>query len=235
MGNLLNEYLSNKGFLDTDLFKFKAVFCDSGQIIAGKKEDWLYTNFPFLDSEGNTKEIQILDILHNKISRYKSEGCNSAIFVPLFRLSGEFTGMSIRKLGVPSKHDSWFLPGTRKIDLLYNLVDAFEPAVKKNSILVTEGVYDTIALCKYGFTNSVALLGTNMSNIQFFQLMSMVDNIALCLDNDTAGNNAIDKIMAAHAGSVTFWRVDIDKDPDEFLKEHGATEFKKRIIKCTKN
>ena len=41
--------------------------------------------------------------------------------------------------------------------------------------------------------------------------------------------------MAAHAGSVTFWRVDIDKDPDEFLKEHGATEFKKRIIKCTKN
>ena len=234
MGNSLIEYLNKKGFEDTDLFKFNAVFYDDGHIIAGEQEPWLYTKFEYIDQDGVSCTSDILDVIYKKIARYKTEGCFSAIFVPLFRLSGEFTGISIRKMDNTSKHDSWFLPGTRKIDLLYNLVNAFDYAVSKNSIIVTEGVYDTIALCKYGFANSVSLLGTSMSNIQFFQLMSMVDNIALCLDNDTAGNNAIEKIIGAHKGEVTFWRVNIDKDPDEFLKEHGAAEFKKRIVKCTK-
>ena len=172
----------------------------------------------------------LIDILKKKERQYFNEGVTSAIFVPLFNLCDEFVGMSIRKMG-ESKHDSWFMPGERKIDLIYNLNNAIIPASNKSSIIITEGVYDTIALKKYGFLNSVSILGTHMSNIQFFQLISVVNNIALCLDNDEAGKKAIRKIYEDHKDDVTFYTVNINKDPDEFLKENGATEFRKRIFK----
>lgn len=226
---LLNEYLAKKGFTPEDLFAVQAVIMDEGDFHTAQDNAWLNKPYEVTTPEGEKQTITPMQVLEKKRFRYKEEGCTSAIFVPLFRLSGDFTGFSIRRMHAESKHDSWFMPGSKKVDLLYNLIDAFNYAAEKNSVIVTEGVYDTIALRKHGFKNSVALLGTHMSNIQFFQLMSVVENIALCLDNDEAGKKAIKRIADEHKGSVKFWTVNIDKDPDEFLSEHGPVEFKKRI------
>ena len=49
-----------------------------------------------------------------KAFRYHNEGCDAAIFVPLFKLNGEFTGLSIRKMCDSSKQDSWFVPGDQE-------------------------------------------------------------------------------------------------------------------------
>lgn len=228
MNELLKEYLTKKGFTPEQLFAYKAVIYDTDKFVINQAESWLDIK---IQPEETGRQYTVLDVLKNKVDRYKNEGCYSAIFVPLFTLTGDFTGLSIRKMHPDSKHDSWFIPGSRKIDLLYNLNNAFSYAVKKNSIIITEGVYDTIALCNHGFKNTVALLGTNMSHLQFFQLMSIVDNIALCLDNDQAGLGAMQKIIKAWPTAMKYYSVDIDKDPDEFLKEHGADEFRRRIHK----
>ena len=223
----LNKYLELKGFTENDLYDNNAIILDNdGFIGPTDKTKWVNT---LVVSDGD-KEYTVIDILKKKERQYFNEGVTSAIFVPLFNLCDEFVGMSIRKMG-ESKHDSWFMPGERKIDLIYNLNNAIIPASNKSSIIITEGVYDTIALKKYGFLNSVSILGTHMSNIQFFQLISVVNNIALCLDNDEAGKKAIRKIYEDHKDDVTFYTVNINKDPDEFLKENGATEFRKRIFK----
>ena len=223
----LNKYLELKGFTENDLYDNNAIILDNdGFIGPTDKTKWVNT---VVVSDGD-KEYTVIDILKKKERQYFNEGVTSAIFVPLFNLCDEFVGMSIRKMG-ESKHDSWFMPGERKIDLIYNLNNAIIPASNKSSIIITEGVYDTIALKKYGFLNSVSILGTHMSNIQFFQLISVVNNIALCLDNDEAGKKAIRKIYEDHKDDVTFYTVNISKDPDEFLKENGATEFRKRIFK----
>ena len=228
MNQKLNEYLNKKGFTTDDLVSYKAVIYDTDHFEMKQHEDWLDVKIVFSDK--NT-EYTVFDVLKSKVDRYKTEGCFSAIFIPLFTLTGDFTGLSIRKMHEEMKHDSWFIPGTRKLDLLFNLNNAFDYAVKKNSIIITEGVYDTMALAKHGFRNTVALLGTNMSYLQFFQLLSIVDNVALCLDNDNAGISAMEKIIKAWPGCMKYYKVDIDKDPDEFLKEHGAVEFKRRIHK----
>ena len=223
----LNKYLELKGFTENDLYDNNAIILDNdGFIGPTDKTKWVNT---VVVSDGD-KEYTVIDILKKKERQYFNEGVTSAIFVPLFNLCDEFVGMSIRKMG-ESKHDSWFMPGERKIDLIYNLNNAIIPASNKSSIIITEGVYDTIALKKYGLFNSVSILGTHMSNIQFFQLISVVNNIALCLDNDEAGKKAIRKIYEDHKDDVTFYTVNINKDPDEFLKENGATEFRKRIFK----
>lgn len=228
----LNEYLEKKGFTPDSLIKYHTIFLDNGTLCMDRKYNWLDQIIISEDKASKEeKKFTVLDILKGKVYKYSLGGVTSALFVPLFKLGGEFTGFSIRKMSDESKHDSWFIPGTRKIDLLYNLANAYKYAVNKNSIIITEGVYDTIALCNNGFKNAVALLGTHMSNIQFFQLSSMVENIALCLDNDDAGIKAMEKIVNAYKGSATFWKVNIDTDPDEFLKTHGSVEFKKRISK----
>ena len=233
---LINAYLAKKGFTEDDLYKAQAVFLDNGNLKTNQQYPWLKQVVATEPLEDGTEiHKTTLDVINGKAFRYHNEGCDAAIFVPLFKLNGEFTGLSIRKMCDSSKQDSWFVPGTRKIDLLYNLVNAFDTAVMKNSIIITEGVYDTLALVKHGFANSVALLGTHISNIQFFQLMSMVENVALCLDNDTAGTDAMNKIVSTYKNAVTFWKVDIDKDPDEFLAQHGALEFRKRIHKWQTN
>lgn len=231
MNTKLIEYLNKKGFTAEQLYTFKAVIVSDGKIYHGESQDlyhWLNTEI-IEDADGI--KYTALDVVRNKANRYNNEGCSAAIFVPLFTLDGTFTGLSIRKMHDEMKHDSWFVPGKRKIDLLYNLNNAFEYAVKKNSVIITEGVYDAIALANYGFKNAVALLGTNMSYLQYFQLLSIVDNVALCLDNDAAGISAMEKIVKAWPNSMKYYRVNIDKDPDEFLKEHGAAEFKKRITR----
>lgn len=227
MNKQLHDYFEKKGFTAEQLFKFNAVICDGEKLITGQQEPWL--DSVVCEATAEYPENKAIDIVRGKMARYKKEGCDAAIFMPLFRLEGEFTGFSIRKMDPVNKHDSWFVPGSRKVDLLYNLNRAFETAVRKNSLIITEGVYDTIALCNNGFNNTVALLGTNLSNLQYFQILSTVEHVALCLDNDQAGNAAMDKIVKTYPNELKFYKVEIDKDPDEFLKEHTPEEFSKRI------
>lgn len=232
--SMLTQYMSLKGFTLDDLFNFNCIVVDKNNYLSNKDCVWLNSLVEYAVPDQPNVVCSVKDIIKKKMYRYNNEGCDSAIFVPLFRLSGEFTGFSIRRMDPVNKHDSWFIPGTRKLDMLFNLTKAFDFAAKKNSIIITEGVYDTMALVKHGFNNAVALLGTSMSPIQFFQLSSIVDNIALCLDNDNAGIKAMSKIVSSFKDfNINFYKVNIDKDPDEFLTEHGASEFKRRIQKWT--
>ena len=224
----LQNYLDLKGFKPEDLYANHAVIMDDDKfMLADGGEKWVDQQVAY--NEDN-KVVTARDILIAKSQQYLMDNCTAAIFVPLFNLQGDFTGLSIRKM-CDKKHDSWFVPGSRKIDLVYNLNESFNACVRKNSIILTEGVYDTIALKKYGLANCGALLGTNMSNLQFFQLFSIVDNIALCLDDDEAGHKAVAHIVQTYGKFAKFYTVNIDCDPDEFLKANGPEVFRKRIVK----
>ena len=128
--HLLNEYLAKKGCIPEDLYEHHAVFLDEGNILsADDKSSWLYKDFLFVDPEGKETKLTPHDVILKKRYQYSLDNCESAIFIPLFKLSGEFTGFSIRKIGGSTKHDSWFVPGHKKIDLLFNLITSSEHAV----------------------------------------------------------------------------------------------------------
>lgn len=231
----LNNYLIKKGFTIQDLFKADACIADNGKLYYGNDDPsyWLYQKSGIKDKNNTDLELTIMDIITNKLRVYGFSGCRSAIFVPIYSLLGKVIGMSIRKMHDEQKHDSWFKPGCRKIDTIYGLNTAFKDITLKQSIILTEGVYDTIALRKYGFTQACALLGTHMSNLQFFQVASITKNICLCLDNDDAGLKACNKIIDTYSkiygDIIKFYILGLDKDPDEFLKEHSPEELKRRL------
>ena len=98
-----------------------------------------------------------------------------------------------------------------------------------DSVILVEGNMDVISLHQAGFQNTVAALGTSFTNEQAKILSRYTKEIILTLDSDAAGVKA-----AARAGEIlknTGLKVRVvsvpdGKDPDEFIKKHGAARFR---------
>ncbi|MAB54570.1 MAG: DNA primase [Synechococcus sp. CPC35] len=118
---------------------------------------------------------------------------------------------------------------------LFGLDKATNPIRKADRAVVVEGYFDVIAMHAAGITNAVAALGTALSNQQITQLCRISDSkrIILNFDADGAGvraaNRAIGEVeQLALQGQLELRVLHLPsgKDPDEFLKGHGAGEYR---------
>ena len=96
---------------------------------------------------------------------------------------------------------------------------------KKRSILV-EGYMDAIRLHKTGFTETVASLGTSLTEEQAKLLSRFADDCYICYDSDTAGQDATMRgmyILQENGVNVYVVSLPEGKDPDEFLSMESNT------------
>lgn len=103
---------------------------------------------------------------------------------------------------------------------------------KSEYFLLAEGYMDVIALHQAGFDSAVASLGTSLTEEQARLLSRYTKNVIICYDADSAGQNAAQRaidILGRAGLSVRVLRIPGAKDPDEFIKEHGAEAFRKLI------
>lgn len=103
---------------------------------------------------------------------------------------------------------------------------------KEKYFLVCEGYMDVISMYQAGFTNAVASLGTAFTEQHGMLMKRYVDEAVLCYDHDNAGKKAaIRAIGILRRAGLKIRVLDLApyKDPDEFMKNLGAEEFKKRI------
>ena len=100
------------------------------------------------------------------------------------------------------------------------------------SIILCEGYVDAIMMHQYGFTNTVASMGTALTTAQAKQLKSVCDKVIIMYDNDGAGEVATRKaVLVLLEEGITPYIVRLNgkKDPDEFLNAYGADAMKKHI------
>ncbi|MBQ8526424.1 MAG: DNA primase [Clostridia bacterium] len=100
---------------------------------------------------------------------------------------------------------------------------------KKNEVFLTEGYMDTIALIKSGFTNTVATLGTALTEQQAKMLSKIFKEIIICYDGDNAGCMARLRaitVLREHDIKISVIDMGASKDPDEFIKTNGVDRFK---------
>ena len=107
------------------------------------------------------------------------------------------------------------------------------------SAIICEGQLDLIACFMAGVTNVVAPQGTALTSDHGRVLSRYVDEIVLCFDSDNAGQNAavrsLESLLAAVLScgksklAVRVVSMPSGADPDSFIKEFGAEEFKKRV------
>ncbi len=112
---------------------------------------------------------------------------------------------------------------------LYNHGAARQSAGKGQPLIVAEGYMDVIALSEAGFGASVAPLGTAITEHQLQLLWRIADEPIIALDGDAAGlraaMRAVDLALPLlEAGkSLRFAIMPEGKDPDDLLREKGAT------------
>ena len=123
---------------------------------------------------------------------------------------------------------------------LFGLDKATNAIRKEDLAIVVEGYFDVIALYEAGIHNSVASLGTALSNQQITKLCRCTDSkrIVLNFDGDSAGIRAANRAITevehlAMQGQLELRVLHLPsgKDPDEFLKDNSFLEYKKLLDK----
>ena len=98
--------------------------------------------------------------------------------------------------------------------------------------IVVEGYMDVISVASAGITNIVASLGTAFTEEQAKLLMRYTRKIYFCYDSDEAGQRATIRaipIAMSQGATVKVIIIPDGKDPDEYIKKHGAESFKKLV------
>ncbi len=106
---------------------------------------------------------------------------------------------------------------------------------RKKQLLLCEGYMDVISLHRFGFTNSVATLGTALTSKQGSILHRYADEVLLMYDSDEAGvKAALRAIPILRHSGITPKVVNLEpyKDPDELLKAEGEAFLAKRIAEA---
>jgi DNA primase len=111
---------------------------------------------------------------------------------------------------------------------LYGLYQARQAMRNLNQALVVEGYMDCLKLHQAGIENTVATLGTALTQDQARLLRRFVEEVVLLFDGDDAGQReALRAIEVLHAEGLKIWVVSLPggKDPDEYLDLYGKEEF----------
>ena len=111
---------------------------------------------------------------------------------------------------------------------LYLLYEARNTMRNKSRSILVEGYMDALRLHKCGFKESVASLGTSLTEEQAKLLARFSDTCYICYDSDTAGQNAALRgmyILRAAGLDVRIVNIPEGKDPDEFLSSNPPEKF----------
>jgi len=159
------------------------------------------------------------------------------VMVPICDRQGRIIGFGGRSLdGAEPKYLN--SPETEVFEKgkhLFGLDKAVNAIRKDDRAVVVEGYFDVIALHAAGITNAVAALGTALSSQQITQLCRCCDSKRLILnfDTDRAGVRAaqraigeVEQLALQGQLELRVLQLPAGKDPDEFLKEHGAGDYR---------
>lgn len=153
------------------------------------------------------------------------------IMFPLYDVSGQVVGFSGRIYKDVDQNKYLNTKETdifKKGEMLYHYHVAREECRLKKSVIVMEGFMDVIRASIVGVKNTVALMGTALTNNQFNLIKRLSNNIILCLDGDDPGVKAMLSIgehLLDEGVEVKVVVLPDNDDPDSFILKHGKDRF----------
>ncbi len=216
-GKTARNYLSNRGINEETIKEFEIGLSldtrdDLTKLLVNKKY-----------------ELSIL----NKIglSNDDHDIYNDRVMFPLYNVSGQVVGFSGRIYKDVDQNKYLNTKETdifKKGEMLYHYHIAREECRLKKSVIVMEGFMDVIRASTIGIKNTVALMGTALTNNQFNLLKRLSNNIILCLDGDEPGMHAMLSIgdhLLELGVEVKVVVLPNDDDPDSFILKNGKDRF----------
>ena len=143
-----------------------------------------------------------------------------------------FSGRTINDTDKPKYKNSIESLVFKKSQLVYNYSNAKNHIRSSNEIVILEGFMDVISLERIEIKNSIAIMGTTLSDYHIKLFSKLTKNFKLFLDGDKAGVNASLKnammLMDINI-NVTIIENNTGKDPDELVRDGDQNLIKKMI------
>lgn len=176
-------YLKGRALSDATIRRFRLGYAPGGNILKSK-----------LTARG-MQEAAMLEtrvVSPGKDGRESFDFFRDRVIFPICDARGRPVAFGGRIMGEgePKYLNSPDTPLFHKGQMLYGLHLARDAAADKREIIVCEGYMDVIAMAQAGFTNSVAPLGTALTELQLELLWRMAPEPILCFDGDKAGRAA---------------------------------------------
>ena len=215
------EYLNKRG-IDSDTIK------EFGIGLALNDKDKLVKYLKEKKYDINT--LNDLGLANNDIDTF----INRIIF-PLDDRNGRVVGFSGR-IYDNSKMSKYMntkeTPIFRKGTCLYHYNASKEYVRQEKYILVMEGFMDVIRASTIGIKNTVALMGTALTDEQISLIKKASQNVYLCLDGDNPGQEADlhnGELLEKAGLNVKVVCLNDDEDPDSYILKYGEDKFKSLI------
>ncbi len=223
-----NNLLTEKGLGALKYLKNRAIdekIIEKFGIGLAPNEEGTLTNL-LIEKGYNLEELLDLGLSSGEYDTFKNR-----IMFPITNQYGQIVGYSGRIFNnennakyVNSKASSTFKKG----EILYNYHQVKDNVRKVKYVLLVEGFMDVIRLSINGINNSVALMGTAITDEQINLLKQLRTKVILCLDSDAAGEMAtmVAGEQLTERGIITdVIRLEGYKDPDDYLVNKGKEAF----------
>ena len=216
------EYVRKRGFSDDMIKKYRIGYAPKNNIIANK-----FANSKLLIDSGLCRrgDYGLYDFFRDKL------------MFPIFNANGKIVAFSGRSLdgSEPKYINTSDTDIFHKRKTVFGLNFARDAIHRSNRSIIVEGQIDAIKMQTGGFPETVAPLGTALTEDHIALLCKSNRNIIFCFDGDGAGLKAASRACSIvmpflrDTSDVKFAFVSGGKDPDEILKNSGEDVMRKII------
>ncbi len=119
-----------------------------------------------------------------------------------------------------------------KREVLYGIDRARSASSRAGRVILVEGYTDVLALHQAGIANSVGIMGTSLTEEQVRELARVARVLELCLDSDSAGQDAMIRAARLASGKGLELRVVAlpeGSDPAELVQRDGGDAMRSRV------
>jgi DNA primase len=221
-GQVARQYLARRGLDAAGIARFRLGYALNGR--SALKEHLAAAGFTAADMAASGMLIAGDDIPVS-YDRFRHR-----VMFPISDLKGRAIAFGGRALDPDASAKYLNSPETplfHKGAVLFNAHSARGPAHDRGRIVVVEGYMDAIAMALAGFPETVAPLGTALTEGQIRLLWRMAPEPILCFDGDAAGRRAAFRAVETvlpllkPGYSLQFAFLPNGLDPDDLVRQHG--------------
>ncbi len=158
------------------------------------------------------------------------------IVFPVYGLSRQILAFSGRALSADDPAKYLNSPETRyyrKGRELFGIHVASRAIQTAGRAIIVEGNFDVVSMHARGFPETVAALGTALTDDQARLLRRFTETVVLLYDGDRAGRAAAEKafavLMANDMPNVRLVKLPDGVDPDDYAQRHGSARLRELI------
>ena len=179
----------------------------------------------YLNSQGYDDEAGLeLGLLGKSENGRVYDRFRDKLMIPIFDQKGRVTGFGARVMdnSMPKYINSPDSPIFYKSSVLFGINTAASAIRQVDQAIMVEGYFDVIASHQAGFRNTIASMGTSITESHVNILRKLTRNVILALDADEAGAEAMSRSIAHETLLGNELKVAVapaGKDPDDIINQ----------------